>query len=151
MPAKPAFASPSSTAAYDGAMAHPPRYDDRDPLLARVRELAFALPEAKEKISHGTPTFFTVKVFAQYGAPIKGEHDSMRLRRALVFRPEEGERPALLEDERIHVPGYVGAYGWLALDLTHGDPDWAEVAELMESSYRLTAPARLVTQLDAAS
>ena len=58
MPAKPAFASPSSTAAYDGAMAHPPRYDDRDPLLARVRELAFALPEAKEKISHGTPTFF---------------------------------------------------------------------------------------------
>lgn len=129
-------------------MPHPRRFDHDDPLLGRLRELALAFPRAAEKISHGTPTFFTTKVFAQYGAAVKGDHDSTRLRRSLVFLPEGGERPALLEDDRVHVPAYVGAYGWLALDLTHGEPDWVEVAELLESSYRLTAPTRLVRELD---
>ena len=32
-------------------MAHPLMFDDADPLLARVREIALALPEAAEKIT----------------------------------------------------------------------------------------------------
>ncbi len=129
-------------------MTHPARFHDDDPLLHRVRDLALAFPGADEKISHGTPTFFTVKVFCQYGAPVKGDHDSWALRRSLVFRPEETERAALLDDPRIHVPAYVGAHGWLALDLTHAEPDWAEVGELMDASYRLTAPAKRVAELN---
>jgi hypothetical protein len=54
----------------------------------------------------------------------------------------------LLADPRFVVPGYVGAYGWLALDLTHGIPDWSEVAELVDASYRHTAPAALARSLD---
>ena len=131
-------------------MVRPPRYDDADPLLARLRELALALPGAAEKVSHGTPSFYTTTIFAQFGAAEKGNHDSPRLRRSLVFRPEDGERPALLADPRVHVPAYVGAYGWLALDLTAGQVDWQEVAELIECSYRLTAPKRLVAALDRA-
>ncbi len=130
-------------------MPHPPRYREDDPLLARVRGIALALPGAKEKISHGTPSFYTVKIFAQYGAAIKGDHDSWALRRSLVFLPDDQERPALEEDPRIHVPAYVGAYGWLALDLTAGEPDWDEVRELLDASYRNTAPARLIRELDA--
>ena len=128
-------------------MAHPARYRDDDPLLARVRDLALALPGADEKVSHGRPTFFTRKVFAIFGGVVKGDHRSHALGQALVFLPEEAERPALVEDPRISVPGYEGAYGWLALDL-RADPDWVEVAELVETSYRLTAPARLVRELD---
>ena len=128
-------------------MAHPPRYRDDDPLLARIRDLALALPGAGEKVSHGRPTFFTRKVFAIFGGVVKGDHGSDALARALVFLPDEAERPALVEDPRVSVPGYEGAYGWLALDLRR-DPDWIEVAELVETSYRLTAPARLVAQLD---
>ena len=45
-------------------MAHPQKFDDGDPVLARVRELALALPDAGEKVSHGRPAFFTTKVFA---------------------------------------------------------------------------------------
>ncbi|MBM6405699.1 MmcQ/YjbR family DNA-binding protein [Phycicoccus sp. CSK15P-2] len=130
-------------------MAHPPRFDDADPLLARVREVALALPGAAEKVSHGRPTFFTKKVFAIFGGVVKGNHGSDALRQALVFLPDDGERPALLEDSRFVVPGYEGAYGWLALDL-RVDVDWDEVAELVESSYRATAPARLVAELDGA-
>ena len=61
---------------------------------------------------------------------------------------EASEREALLADPRFAVPGYVGAYGWLALDLTRGIPDWKEVAELVDASYRSTAPASLVHQLN---
>ncbi len=128
-------------------MAHPPRYRDDDPLLARLRGIALALPGADEKVSHGRPTFFTRKVFAIFGGVVKGDHRSEALRRALVFLPDEAERPALLGDGRFTVPGYEGAYGWLAMDLS-GSPDWTEVAELVETSYRRTAPARLVAELD---
>ncbi|NHA67405.1 MmcQ/YjbR family DNA-binding protein [Phycicoccus flavus] len=129
-------------------MAHPPRFEEDDPLLARVRQIALALPGASEKVSHGRPTFFTTKVFAIFGGVVKGDHGSDALRQALVFRPDDDERPALLEDPRVSVPGYEGASGWLALDL-RATPDWAEVAELVESSYRATAPARRVAELDA--
>ncbi len=128
-------------------MAHPPRYREDDPLLARVRGIALALPGAAEKVSHGRPTFFTRRVFAVFGGVVKGDHRSEALGRALVFLPDAAERPALVEDHRVSVPGYEGAYGWLALDL-RGATDWAEVAELVETSYRLTAAARLVAELD---
>ena len=128
-------------------MAHPPRYRDDDPLLGRVRDIALALPGADEKVSHGRPTFFTRKVFAVFGGVVKGDHRSDALGQALVFLPDDAERPALVADGRFVVPGYEGAYGWLALDL-RVDPDWAEVAELVETSFRCTAPARLVAELD---
>jgi predicted DNA-binding protein (MmcQ/YjbR family) len=129
-------------------MSHPPRFTEDDPLLARVRGIALALPGAAEKVSHGRPTFFTRKVFAIFGGVVKGDHGSRALGQALVFLPDPEERPALLDDGRFAVPGYEGAYGWLALDL-RGEVDWSEVAELVESSYRLTAPPRLVAELPA--
>jgi predicted DNA-binding protein (MmcQ/YjbR family) len=141
---------PRRSGVYGERMAHPARYRDDDPILARLREVALALPGAAEKVSHGRPTFFTQKVFATFGGVVKGDHGSDALGQALVFLPEPTERPALLADPRIAVPGYHGAYGWLALDL-RGDPDWTEVAELVESSYRMTAPARLVAELPSGS
>lgn len=129
-------------------MPHPPRFSEDDPYLHQARAIALALPGAQEKISHGRPHFFTVKVFAMYGAVVKGDHTSQALARSVVILPDATEREALLQDPRFVVPGYVGAYGWLALDLTHGIPDWREVAELIDASYRITAPVSLVRQLD---
>ena len=57
-------------------MPHPVMFDDADPILARVRKIALAFPEATEKISHGRPTFSAPKMFAD-------------LRR----QPEESQRP----------------------------------------------------------
>ena len=130
-------------------MSHPPRYLDDDPLLGKVREIALALPGAAEKVSHGRPTFFTTKVFAIFGGVIKGDHRDTALARGLVFLPGSDEREALLADGRFVVPGYEGAYGWLCLPLDRDDPDWAEVAELVEESYRRTAPPKLIKELDA--
>lgn len=128
-------------------MAHPRMYDPADPLLGRVRAIALALPEAAEKESHGRPAFFTKKVFAYYGGSVKVQGDWVAHDQSVVFVPDPEERPALEADERIWLPAYLGPYGWLGLDLGE-ESDYDEVAELLEVSYRMTAPSRLVASLD---
>lgn len=59
---------------------------------------------------------------------------------------EPDECLAMLEEGAV-VPAYLGPYGWVAVDIE--DPDWERVAELLEASYRVTAPKRLVAELDA--
>ena len=139
--------APPPAPRHDGLMEHPLRFDDADPLLARVRELALALPEAAEKVTHGRPTFFTTKVFAYYGGSPRGattdRHDS-----ALLFHPDPDDAPALRQDPRYYEPAYLRPHGWRDLDL-HEGTDWTEIAELMDASYRQTAPRRLVAALPA--
>ena len=50
---------------------------------------------------------------------------------------------------RFFIPPYVGGKGWLAMYLDERKVDWAEVAELMEDSYRQMAPKRALKVLDA--
>lgn len=129
-------------------MAHPSRYSEDDRFLARVREVCLSLPEAAEKVSHGHPNFFTRKVFAVYGGMVKGDHASDVFGQALLVLPDVDERPALVEDPRFFIPAYYGPYGWVGLDFRAAAPDWDEVAELVDASYRNTAPPRLVRLLD---
>ncbi|GAB95473.1 hypothetical protein KILIM_021_00130 [Kineosphaera limosa NBRC 100340] len=122
-------------------------FDDADPVLERVRRLALALPGAGEKVSHGRPAFFTTKVFAYYGGSVKVDGEYVQHPHCVVVKPEPSEREALTQDDRCYVPAYLGASGWIGVDLTD-DTDWSEVAELLDDSYRQTAPARLVAELD---
>lgn len=57
------------------------------------------------------------------------------------------ERDALLEDERVYIPAYLGPSGWIGVDLDERT-DWTEIEELLDASYRLTAPKRHVDRLD---
>jgi predicted DNA-binding protein (MmcQ/YjbR family) len=124
-------------------MAHPRMYDDADPLLARLREIAARFPESVEVESWGRPTFRAgAKIFAVYG--VTDDHPT-----AVIFKPDPDERPALLDDDRFLVPPYFGPGGWLALDLAAPDVDWAEVDELLDSSYRQVALVRMRKALDA--
>lgn len=133
-------------------MAHPQMFRTSDGHLERVRSICLALPGAAEKVAHGRPNFFTTKVFAVFGGSLKGDHLAPVARRALLFLPDAAEREALVTDERFFVPAYVGPSGWLGLtfhDHDVAEVDWGEVAELVDMSYRNTAPARLVRELDA--
>jgi predicted DNA-binding protein (MmcQ/YjbR family) len=123
-------------------------FDDDDPALARLREVALDLPDAAEKVSHGIPAFFTTKVFAYYGGSVKGDDGYVRHAASVLVLADPVERPALLEESRFFHPMYLGVSGWVGLDLG-GQTDWAEVAELVETSYRLTAGVRRVRRLDA--
>ena len=126
-------------------------FDDDDPCLARVRELAAALPGAAEKVSHGRPAFFTTKVFAYYGGSLKVDDAWIEHPHAVIVQPDPADRLALIDDPRVFVPAYLGPSGWLGVDVDGTDTDWSEIGELLDASFRLTAPKRLVAELDARS
>ncbi len=123
-------------------------FDDDDPILARVRSLALDFPSSDMKVSHGRPAFFTTKVFAYYGGSVRLDGEWIPHDHALIVLPDSDDRAALVEDPRVFVPAYLGAYGWLGLDLDD-DTDWDEVRELLDASFRLTAPKRAIAELDA--
>ena len=123
-------------------------FDNDDPFLERVRRMAAGLPNTAEKVSHGRPAFFTKKVFAYYGGSLKIGGDWVEHPHSVIVQPDEGDRRALIEDSRTFVPAYLGPSGWIGVDLDDGT-DWSEIAELLDASYRLTAPARDIAELAA--
>jgi hypothetical protein len=113
-------------------------------ILARVRKLCLALPEATEKLSHGSPTWFVKKTFVMY---LDDHHGDGRL--ALWCAAAPGVQAELVDQEpdRFFVPPYVGGRGWIGVRLDR-DPDWDEIAEIIEDAYREVAPKRLLAVLD---
>lgn len=115
----------------------------RSDAYRRIRKICLALPEAVEKPfgGHTSPAFrVRDKIFVfcyQEGRP------------GISFKGAPGAQQALVnsDPERFFVPPYSGPKGWVGgfLDI---DQDWDEIAELIEESYRLIAPKRLVAQLE---
>jgi predicted DNA-binding protein (MmcQ/YjbR family) len=132
-------------------MPHPIMFRDDDPVLGRVREIALAFSDAYEKVSHGRPAFFVKKMFVMYGGSVKPPKngDYIQYPQSILVKVDESDRRALEQDPRIFHPAYLGPAGWLGLDLTaRKKVDWAEVGELIDASFRLTAPKKLIKQLD---
>lgn len=123
-------------------------FDDDDAILGQVRRLAAAFPNSEEKISHGRPAFFTKKVFAYYGGSVKVDGEWIQHPHSIMVLPDESDRRALLEDGRVFVPAYLGPSGWIGVDLD-ASTDWSEITELLDASYRLTARAHDIAELDA--
>ena len=114
--------------------------------LARVRAICLALPEAEEKEAWGMPTFrVRGKLFAHFA---DNHHGDGRV--ALWLKAEPGARELLVEaaPDRFFVPPYVGPRGWLGLRVD-GEADWEEAAELVEASWRLIAPKRVLAAYEA--
>ncbi|MBM9468272.1 MmcQ/YjbR family DNA-binding protein [Nakamurella leprariae] len=132
-------------------MGHPVRYRDDDPLLGRLRTIALAYPGAEEHVSHGRPMFKAGKLFACWTGMSKDPHGGPMIQhpQAVLVKVDESDRQALEQDERTFLPAYFGAMGWLGLDLTTGPADWDEIAELVDSSYRLIARPTLLRRLEA--
>jgi hypothetical protein len=51
--------------------------------------------------------------------------------------------------DRFHIPKYVSHLGWVGLWLDTPQVDWAEVEAILAGAYRLTAPKKLIDELDA--
>jgi hypothetical protein len=122
---------------------HPKLFEPGDRLLDRLRAICLQFPEAVEVAAWGRPTFRAGKrMFAVAGS-------SMDRPYSVVFKPDQLERLALIEDPRFFIPPYYGPSGWLALDFDSRDTDWTELAELMQTSYRQVALKRQLAALDA--
>ncbi len=111
-------------------------------VLNRIRELCLALPEAEEKPfgGHTAPSFrVRDKLFV-----MTSEDGTF-----MTCKARPGVQQALVssDPERFFVPAYVGHKGWIGARLDVRQ-DWDEIAELIEESYRMTAPKRLAARLD---
>ncbi|MGV0791787.1 MmcQ/YjbR family DNA-binding protein [Mycolicibacterium sp. XJ1819] len=133
-------------------MPHPIMFSDDDPGLAQVRTIALGFPEAFEKVSWGRPVFCAPKMFAMYGGNAKTQTKGQYVPypHSILIKVDESDRRALEQDPRFFYPAYLGPSGWLGLDLTAAEIDWNEVRELVDASYRMVAPKKLVRQLDEA-
>jgi hypothetical protein len=117
---------------------------EREPVLAKLRELCLALPETSERRSHGAPTFF-VRGKRSFLTVMDDHHGDGRF--AIWCAAGEGVQAMLVEadPERFFRPPYVGHRGWLGVRLD-GGLDWDELAGIVEDAYAEVAPAKLVEQ-----
>jgi hypothetical protein len=111
--------------------------------LAALRRICLALPEAKEVAAWGTSTFRCGKIFAMYAA--KSDHHGGG-RDGVWLKAAFGVQELMIRDrpDRFFKPPYVGPSGWIGVWLDKR-PDWTEVAELVEDSWKLIAPKKLVS------
>jgi hypothetical protein len=113
-----------------------------DEVLEKLRAICLVLPEAVEASGVGDPTFkVRDKIFAM--------RHPMNERPSLWCKALPGLQEGLVgsNPERFFVPPYVGHHGWVGIWLDV-EVDWDHVAELVEKSYRMTAPKRLIKVLD---
>lgn len=124
-------------------MDHPPIIDPDDAGLAHVRLICMAYPDSVEVPTWGRPTFRVAKrIFTLVGSDMDRPN-------SIVFKPDAEERRAYVQDDRFWVPPYWGPYGWLAIGIDGPALDWQEIAELIDTSYRLVAQKRHLKALDA--
>lgn len=118
-------------------------------LLEQVRERALVLPEAAEKLSHGSPGFFVQggKFFAYFSANHHGDGKIA----LLVKISGLDEQQQLIENDpdRYSRPAYFGD-GWISIRLDIGGTDWGHIAEWLQRSWRMSAPKKLTALMDAA-
>jgi phosphoribosylglycinamide formyltransferase-1 len=114
----------------------------------RVTKICAALPGA-EHVHQRDHTIYRVrgKVFAYF---LDDHHGDGIV--SVCVKSERGENVdrARLEPERFYLPAYIGTRGWFGLRLDRGRVAWREVAEVLDRSYRLTAPKALQRKLDGA-
>ena len=114
----------------------------------RVTSICVALPSAEHSV-HGSHATYRVrgKVFAYF---LDDHHGDGIV--SVCVKSELGENVdrARRDPERYYLPAYIGPRGWFGLRLDRGRVDWREVANVVERSYRLTAPKTLLAKLAAA-
>jgi hypothetical protein len=110
--------------------------------LPKLRKICLALPQATEVPAWGTSTFRCGKIFAMY-APKNDHHGGGR--DGVWLKAAFGVQELMIRDrpDRFFKPPYVGPSGWIGVWLDKR-PNWTEVAELVEDSWRLIAPKKLV-------
>jgi predicted DNA-binding protein (MmcQ/YjbR family) len=111
-------------------------------ILKKLAKICLALPESERRDS-GDHADFRVrgKVFAYF---LNNHHGdgivSVCCKAALGENVDRASREA----QRFYLPAYIGPRGWFGLRLDGEAIDWSEVRNLVELSYELVAPKRLV-------
>ena len=109
-------------------------------VLAQLEELCRVLPETARGENFGSPAWKAGKKTF-----VRAHHQSGRLQ--LLFWTGVAIQSLLTEDPRYSIPKYYGNSGWIELDV-QDQINWAEVENLLETSYRHFALKRMLKALD---
>ena len=108
---------------------------DRGKHIARVRRICLSIPGTTEKISHGSPTFFTPqRVFAMFADNHHGDGH------VAVWVPDGPDVQGTLVAEEPNTyfrPPYVGPAGWVGVELSRVDDE--QLGALIREGFRLMA------------
>lgn len=117
---------------------------DPEAALAKVRALCLALPDAEERLSHGSPGFFIKK--GKFFAYFWHNHHNDGETVAIAKTSGRDEQAMLIEADPdfYYAPPYMGPSGWIAMRLDGGDLDWDRVANRITLSWKLVAPRHLL-------
>lgn len=112
-------------------------------IMEALREICLEYPQAAEAEAFGTPTFqINRKNFAMVN---KMDH-----RMSIWCKAPAGAQEAYVRSEPEHYfrPPYLGPKGWIGAWVSpETSPDWEAIADIIDDSYRLVAPKRLVKLL----
>lgn len=117
---------------------------DQPDSLTRVRDLALAMPEADERLSHGMPGFHIVKgkFFAYFWHDHHGDGET-----SVIVKTSGLEEQAMLietDPDFYYRPPYYGPSGWVAMRVGGEVVDWDRVADCIAASWEMVAPRRLL-------
>jgi hypothetical protein len=116
-------------------------------VLGTVRNICLGYPEATETEKWDNPAFLVrEKIFL-----LVSRHEDGRI--AMWVKAPPGVQEALIaaEPDRYFKPPYLGPKGWVAAWVSpETNPAWTTLEDLIDESYRLIAPKRLVNLLGSA-
>ncbi len=121
---------------------------ERDPkwIESKVGEIALAMPETRFKTSHGAPGWKVGSTSSdKFFAIMWNRHHGEETVGVLVKCGGQDEMAQLIDADPATYfrPAYYGPSDWIGISLDRGQVDWGHVAQWIERSWRLNAPARL--------
>jgi hypothetical protein len=109
-----------------------------------LRRICLSLPEATERASHGSPSFF-VGSGRQFVTVDDHHHGVDHLGFWCAAAPGVQEELIAENPGGFFRPPYVGHRGWVGVRIDI-DPDWAEIAEIVRDAYCQVASKTLAAQ-----
>ena len=121
-------------------MAHPRKYDEKNPLIERLRKICLSFQDTYEKEAWGECTFRVDRgtMFAMTDCDHHGSgHTAVWVKAPPLAQDTLVER----DPERYFVPPYMGPKGWVGMRLD-SKVKWKEVEALLQEGYQMSVPAR---------
>src|SRR5262249_9212501 len=104
--------------------------------LKQVRVLCLALPETREVLAWGHPTFRAgKKMFAGFGQ----DEEGLTLGLKVGFDRQD----ELLNDDRFYPTPYAARQGWVSIRIDR-KTDWEEIGGFIREAYRQVAISRML-------
>src|ERR1700685_4653296 len=122
-------------------MAHPRKYDDSNPAIAKLREICLAFPEAFEKEAWGECTF-RVAGGSMFAMTDNDHHGSGHCA-VWVKAPAMVQEILVNSDpKRFFIPPYMGKKGWVGVRIDY-KVKWDQTAAILKDGYLMSAPKKI--------